>query len=93
MLTRWLQYVHKLGVPEGWGFSDVYDLSEEGLKAVPRPLLALLLLFPVGKVAQGSLGTEYVPGSLGTDYVPGSLDSIFVVCSGAVFLFLSRIVV
>ena len=42
-----MKYVYKLGVPEGWAFHDVYDLSEDGLKAVPRPLLALLLLFPV----------------------------------------------
>lgn len=41
------QYVHKLGMSTEWKFIDVYDLSTDGLRSVPRPVAAALFLFPV----------------------------------------------
>lgn len=41
------QYVQKLGVPTDWQFIDVYDMTEEGLSSVSRPVLAVLLLLPL----------------------------------------------
>ena len=40
--------VHKLGVSESLALHDVYSLTDPGLLAfIPRPALALLLVFPV----------------------------------------------
>jgi hypothetical protein len=30
-----------------WSFRDVYDMSEEGLTSIPKPMAAVLLLMPV----------------------------------------------
>lgn len=46
------KYVYKLGVPENWGFVDVYDLTSDGLKSVPQPVLGILLLFPKSEVSR-----------------------------------------
>lgn len=50
-ITCFQKYIHKLGVPDDFAFVDVYDLSSDGLKSVPQPVLAALLLFPRAKVA------------------------------------------
>lgn len=58
--------IHKLGVSNALAMHDVYSLTDPDLLAfIPRPALALLLVFPVSAVyeshrmAEDSLADEY----------------------------------
>ncbi|KAF9814941.1 hypothetical protein SFRURICE_008752 [Spodoptera frugiperda] len=41
------KYLEKLGVSEKWRMVDVIGLEEDALNWVPRPVLAIVLLFPL----------------------------------------------
>ena len=44
--------MYKLGVSSGWHFVDVFSIDNDGLQTIPRPVLAVLLLLPVGQVKE-----------------------------------------
>ncbi|OWR54028.1 ubiquitin carboxyl-terminal hydrolase [Danaus plexippus] len=43
------KFLQKLGVPSKWGVVDVMGLESDMLSWVPRPVLALTLLFPISQ--------------------------------------------
>lgn len=43
------QFLSRLGVPEKWHVVDVISLDKDMLGMIPRPTLAMILLFPTSE--------------------------------------------
>lgn len=41
------KFLHKLGVPKKWNIIDIYGVDPDSLAVIPRPVLALILLYPI----------------------------------------------
>lgn len=41
------KFLHKLGVPKKWSILDVYGLESDLLAIIPRPVLGVILLYPI----------------------------------------------
>ncbi|XP_012344279.1 ubiquitin carboxyl-terminal hydrolase isoform X1 [Apis florea] len=52
------KFLHKLGVPKDWCIVDVYGLEPDLLALVPKPVLAVILLYPLSKKGDNSLEDE-----------------------------------
>nr|XP_034175695.1 ubiquitin carboxyl-terminal hydrolase isoform X1 [Osmia lignaria] len=51
-------FLHKLGVPKEWSIIDVYGLEPDLLALVPKPVLAVILLYPLRKKTGNGLESE-----------------------------------
>lgn len=67
-------FCKRLGLPDGFGFADVFGLDEELLCMIPQPCFALCLLYPSGNISRSrrtELRTKRAEGE--APAVPGSL--------------------
>ncbi|VEL18769.1 unnamed protein product [Protopolystoma xenopodis] len=56
---RLFKYIVKLGVESCWRFWDIYGLDGDSLSVVPKPVIAVLLLFPMSsEVEKIPIGQE-----------------------------------
>ncbi|XP_028035042.1 ubiquitin carboxyl-terminal hydrolase [Bombyx mandarina] len=52
------KFLQKLGVPNKWNIVDVMGLDPETLSWVPRPVLSVMLLFPISDAYENHKKTE-----------------------------------
>lgn len=94
--TDSVQFITGLGMKETWQFRDVYGLDPELLSMVPRPVCALLLLFPVTEKVTACFGYVCLcymyhsynlsPKSLNrTFYISNSVHAVHDVCQKRYF--------
>ncbi|KAM8715293.1 hypothetical protein ACLKA7_002359 [Drosophila subpalustris] len=53
------KYIHKLGVSPSWSVTDVIGLDDELLAYLPRPVKAIILLFPISDAYEKHRAEEH----------------------------------
>lgn len=85
--SRWLplesnpdvlnKYADSLGMPQDWRFVDVFGLESELLAMVPRPVIAVILLYPITEKSEsqqlGNAASEDAARSL--YFIKQSIDN------------------
>ncbi|KAJ3293785.1 Ubiquitin carboxyl-terminal hydrolase isozyme L3 [Rhizoclosmatium sp. JEL0117] len=72
------EYLEKLGIPASnkIAFTDVWGLDQDALDFIPRPIKALLLLFPVSACEKGEpIGTQVAPSSDGPLFIKQTIGN------------------
>jgi ubiquitin carboxyl-terminal hydrolase L3 len=49
------QLIHSLGIEENLEFVDIYSLDDESLLLLPRPVLALIVIFPDDDITKSAI--------------------------------------
>ncbi|XP_078042950.1 ubiquitin carboxyl-terminal hydrolase [Augochlora pura] len=49
------KFLHQLGVPKEWSIVDVYGLEQDLLALIPKPVVAIILLYPLRKKGDNTL--------------------------------------
>ncbi|XP_067626263.1 ubiquitin carboxyl-terminal hydrolase [Eurosta solidaginis] len=67
------KYINKLGVSEEWALTDVVGLDPEMLEWIPRPVKAIILLFPISEAYEKHRAEEHAKLSNSLKAVPADL--------------------